>query len=55
MDEHRPEDGVFRVDLTQLDLDSGQYQWSLCIGDEGPVERNPAIELSPLTNPLIVE
>ena len=55
MAEHRVEDDVFRVDLTDLDLEPGQYDWSLLIASERPVLRHRAIELSPLNTSLIVQ
>ena len=53
--EHLVEDAAFRVDLTELDLDSGQYDWSLLVAGERPVVENRAIELAPTSTSLIVQ
>jgi len=53
--DHLVDEGVFRVDLTGLDLESGQYDWSLLVADERPVLENRAIELQPMSTSLIIQ
>ena len=53
--EHVVEDDVFRVDLSAIDLDSGQYGWTLLIGTKQPTQRNKVIKLTPLNTGLILQ
>lgn len=53
--EHVVADDVFRVDLSAIDLDSGQYGWTLLIGTAQPIQRNKVIELTPLNTGLILQ
>jgi hypothetical protein len=53
--EHLVEDDVFRVDLSAIDLDSGQYGWTLLIGTAQPIQRNQVIKLTPTDTGLILQ
>lgn len=54
---HRPDAGVFEVDLTALDAEPGEYEWHLHVSDERggePLDR--FVELNPsFGNPVFVE
>lgn len=49
------EEDVFRVDLTGLDLDAGQYDWTLVLGSDSPPRDNRIVQLTPLSTSLIIQ
>ena len=49
------DENVFRVDTTGLDVDAGQYDWTLMVGSDRPVRDNGIIHLTPLDTSLIVQ
>lgn len=49
-----PEDDVFEVDLTALDLESGQYDWRLFVGEGLQIERKHFIALQPSSGGLLI-
>ncbi|WP_424003363.1 hypothetical protein ACOZ4I_04250 [Haloarcula salina] len=53
--EHVVEDDVFRADLSAIDLDPGQYGWSVLVGTKQPIQRNKVIQLTPLNTGLILQ
>lgn len=54
---HRPDAGVFEVDLTALDAEPGEYEWRLHVSDEpGGSRLDRFVELSPsFGNTVFVE
>lgn len=49
-----PADDVFAVDLTGLDLEAGQYDWRLFVGEGLQVERNHFVVLQPSSGGLLI-
>lgn len=49
------DENVFRVDTTGLDVDAGQYDWTLIVGSDRPVRDAQTVHLTPLDTSLIVQ
>lgn len=47
-------ENVFEVDLTELDLESGQYSWELLVGEGLQLERTHFISLTPSSGDLLI-
>lgn len=49
------DEDAFRIDLTDLDLEAGQYDWTLLLGTDRPARDSRILQLTPLSTSLIFE
>lgn len=45
---------VFKVDLTEIDIESGQYSWKLLVGEGLQLERTHFLSLTPSSGDLLI-